>query len=59
MNAIVWILSILTGILFGAMILGFIIVVLEIELSFKVGAIIFLISMVIATLAIRREINGD
>lgn len=59
MRFLIFILSLLTGIMFGGMIIGALMVVFELELSFKVYAIIFLVSAAIGTWGIRREINGD
>ena len=59
MKILIFILSLLTGIMFGGMIIGALMVVFELELSFKTYTIIFLVSMIFGTWAIRREINGD
>lgn len=59
MRFLIFILSLLVGIMFGSMIIGALMVVFELELSFKTYAIIFLVSMIFGTWAIKREINGD
>ncbi len=59
MRFLIFILSLLIGIMFGGMIIGALMVVFELELSFKTYAIIFLVSAAIGTWGIQREINGD
>ena len=59
MRFLIFILSLLIGIMFGGMIIGALMVVFKLELSFKTYAIIFLVSAAIGTWGIRREINGD
>ena len=59
MRFLIFILSLLTGVMFGGMIIGALMVVFELELSFKTYTIIFLVSAAIGTWGIRREINGD
>ena len=59
MKILIFILSLLIGLMFGGVILGMLLVALKLELSFKVCVIIFLVSTILGTWGIRREINGD
>lgn len=59
MKILIFILSLLIGLMFGGVVLGMLLVALKLELSFKVCVMIFLISAILGTIGIRREINGD
>lgn len=59
MGILIWILSVLIGLMFGGVILGMFLIALGLDLSFKVCVVIYLVSAVLGTWGIRREINGD
>ena len=59
MGILIWILSLVIGLMFGGVVLGIFVIALGLNLSFKVCIIIYLISAALGTWGIRREINGD
>ena len=59
MGILIWILSLIIGLMFGGVVLGIFVIALGLDLSFKVCVIIYLVSAVLGTWGIRREINGD
>lgn len=59
MGILIWILSLLIGLMFGGVVLGIFLIGLGLDLSFKVIIAIYLISAALGTWGIRREINGD
>lgn len=59
MGILIWILSLIIGLMFGGVVLGIFVIALGLDLSFKVCIIIYLVSVVLGTFGIRREINGD
>ena len=59
MGILIWILSLIIGLMFGGVVLGIFLIGLGLDLSFKVIVVIYLISAALGTWGIRREINGD
>ena len=59
MGILIWILSLVIGLMFGGVILGIFLIALGLDLSFKVSVVIYLISAALGTWGVRREINGD
>ena len=59
MGILIWILSLIIGLMFGGVVLGIFVIALGLDLSFKVCIVIYLVSAVLGTWGIRREINGD
>lgn len=59
MIILIWIFSLIIGLMFGGVILGIFLIALGLDLSFKVCIVIYLVSAALGTWGIRREINGD
>ncbi len=59
MGILIWILSLIIGLMFGGVVLGIFVIALGLDLSFKVCIVIYLVSAILGTFGIRREINGD